>query len=242
MLNKAILLNLHIAQGDMRTLLGLSITALVLMFAGMAGMFFLSIFLVPIILICYFIFYIRIANKVFFHSFFDDAGAMYMTLPIPAKDMVLGKVLAVSGYMTLIQLLLLAGVIAEMVIFKGSNYDLLTALTGDMELLTGTPAEVASVFGLFPVSAFTSCLFSSSFLLAFFLNLGMKKKKLLTCWIAYGVVNGVLGSGLDQLAKLFEDVSFGSAINTCISSVVYLSITVVLIRYCVKQLEEKYDV
>lgn len=242
MLNKSILLNLRIAKSDMSTLLGLTVTALVLLMAGMGGMFFLSLFIIPVILICYIIFDIRISNKIFFHSFFDDEGTMYMTLPIPARDVVLGKVLAVAGYMTLMQALLIMGMLAIIVVFKGSNYDLLTTLTRDITLLEGSPAEVAVVFGMYPVSTFISCLFSSAFLLAIFLKVGMKKKNLLFCWAVYGVVWGILNSGLEQIGKQFGELTFGSAIDALVHSVIYLAAALFLIRYSIRVLEEKYNV
>jgi len=240
MLNKSVLLNLRIAKSDMSTFLGLCITFLVLMLAGMGGMFFLPVFVVLIALVCYIVFYIRIANKVFFTSFFDNESTMYMTLPISAKDMVLGKVLAVSGYMTLIYLLLLVVLYAELILMQGNHYDLLTSLTGDMTLVEGTPAELAMVSGLFPVSAFSASLFNSSFLLAIFLKMGMKKQKLFTSWIVYGIVRTGLNSLLEQIGKLFREIAFGAAIETLLSTLVYFAAAWFLIQYCTKNLEEKY--
>lgn len=242
MLNKSVLLNLRIAKSDMSTFLGLSIVFLVLMLIGMRSMFLMPTFVVLIALVCYIVFYIRIVNKVFFTSFFDDEGTMYMTLPIPAKDVVMGKVLAVSCYITLIYLLLMVGLYAELILTQGNHYDLLTSLTGDMTLIEGSPAELAMVFGLFPISTFASSLFNSSFILAIFLKMGMKKQKLLTSWIVYGVVRTVLSSILEQVGKLFGEMAFGSAIETLLSTAVYLAAAWFFMQYCIRQLEEKYSV
>ena len=242
MLNKSILLNLHIAKNDMGALFGVCVTCLVLTLMGLGGMFFLWLLLLPVLLVCNIIFYVRIVNKVFFRSFFDEEGTMYMTLPVSAKDMVLGKILAVTGYMTFIQIVLLGGMITALAVFGEDVTGLVSTLAEDFLLTKGTPAEMAVFLGILPLSIFLTTLFSSSFLLTVFLKMGMRKTKLLVCWIIYGVTYTALTFVLGQAGKLFEGISFGTAIDSCLGSAVYLVISVVLIRYCVKQLEEKYSV
>lgn len=242
MLNKSILLNLRIAKNDMATFLGLCITYIVLTLASLGGMFFLSFLLLPVGLVCYIVFYIRIANKVFFTSFFDDEGAMYMTLPISARDMVLGKVLAVSGFMTTILILLMTGLLAALFLTQGNSYDLLTALTEEMTLLEGSAPELALAFGLYPINTFSASLFCSSCLLAIFLKVGMKKKSRILCWVAYVIIFGIVNLGLDQIATVMGNLSFGSVISTLLSTVFYFGAAGLLIRYSVKNLEERYNV
>jgi hypothetical protein len=72
--------------------------------------------------------------------------------------------------------------------------------------------------------------------------MGMKKQKLLTSWIVYGVVRTGLNSILEQVGKLFGEMAFGSVIETLLSTAVYLAAAWFFMQYCIRQLEEKYSV
>ena len=237
MLNKSILLNLQIAKSDMGTLLGITISCMVLYLIAASALFLPALMFLLVALVLYIIFYIRIVNKLFFHSFFDEEGILYMTLPISAKDMVWSKILAVAGYTTLIQLLLLAGIVGGAFTAGVNAGDLLYTLSSSIPSLDGTPVETALALGLLPLHTLAAALFSSSFLLAVFLKVAMKRKKLLPCWIIYWIVNGLLNLGVEQISG-DGTASLGAMI---ISILVYMMIFALCARYCVKCLEERYN-
>ena len=66
MLNKSILLNLQIAKSDMGTLLGITISCMVLYLVAASVLFFPALMFLLIALVLYIIFYIRIVNKICF--------------------------------------------------------------------------------------------------------------------------------------------------------------------------------
>lgn len=237
MLNKSILLNLNIAKNDMSALLGLTITCMVLYVVCASALLFPALLFLLAALILYFVFFIRIANKVCFRSFFDEEGIMYMTLPIPAKEMVLSKVLAVGGCMALVQIILVTGSVAGAFAAGGNAQDFITTLVTDLPAMDGTPLKMALAFALMPLQTLAACLFSASFILAVFLKIGMKKKRLVPCWIIYWAGNALLNWGLEQaMAKIA-----GSSLYTFISFIVYFLLLCLLVRYCVKSLEENYN-
>ena len=105
MLNKSILLNLRMAKNDMGILMGVLICFLVLLLIGINSFAFPVMGCLSIYLIARIVIYIRVVNKVFFQGFIEQEGTMYMTLPIPARDMILGIMLTVSGCFFLIDML-----------------------------------------------------------------------------------------------------------------------------------------
>jgi len=242
MLNKAILLNLNIAKNDMSIVLWLLIIFLFIFVASLNSIFFPGIWLLLIALIIYSVFYIRIINKVFFTSFFDDEGMMYMTLPIPAKDMILGKILAVSGFSTVVQLVFYGGITGSIMLSEMNTDILMTTLSNELPSLTGTQIETSIVFALLPVATFVSSLFSSAFILAIFLRFGLQKKKLLPCWIMYLMIVTILNLGLEQLGKFLENITLGVVVDSLIQILIYLAFTFFLVKFSVKNLEERYDV
>lgn len=242
MLNKSILLNIRIAKNDMGTAIGLLLLDFVLYLIASNSIFFFSGWLILAALIIYSIFFIRVVNRVFFRSFFDDEGMLYMTLPLSAQQTVLGKILAVAGFATMMEFLIL-GSLMIILFFSGASVDsLLNALSAELPSLNGTKLEVSIVFGLIPLSTFTGSLFSASFILAVFLKFGLQKKKLLPCWIIYLVISTLINFGLEQVGKLFEGITLGVVIKYVIEIIFYLGVTYLLIKYSVKNLEERYDV
>lgn len=242
MLNKAILLNLNIAKNDMSIVLWLLIIFLFIFVASLSSIFSPGIWLLLIALVIYSVFYIRIINKVFFTSFFDDEGMMYMTLPIPAKDMIIGKILAVSGFSTVVQLVFYGGITGAIMLSEMNTDILMTALSNELPSLTGTQIETSIVFALLPVATFVSSLFSSAFILAIFLRFGLHKKKLLPCWIMYLMIVAILNLGLEQLGKFLENITLGVVVDSLIQILIYLAFTFLLVKFSVKNLEERYDV
>jgi len=242
MLNKSILLNLGIAKDDMVTLLGLSVSFMVLALFGVAIEFLPAILLLFIGLICYIVFYVRVVNKVFFRSFFEEEGTMYMTLPISAENMVWGKALAVSGYFTVVQLVLLTGMIAGLFIIGWklgfTIEDLQASVFNELLSLGGTPVEMALTFGLMPLSIFAVSFFSASFILAIFLKFGMKKIKLLPCWLIYFLIFGIVSTILDQvIIGLLVESIFDFAVSAAAAVLIHLAAGWFLVRYCIKQLK-----
>ena len=242
MLNKAILLNLRIGKKDMDAGLGVILAMMFLYLVTANSLFFPSTIFLLIAVIVYQVFYIKVVNKVCFSSFFDDEGIMYMTLPIPAKTMILGKIFAVSFFETMASFLLLGGIILALFL-TGVSFDaFMTAFAVNLPSLQGGQMETTIAFGLIPLSVFVASVFSSALVLTIFLKFGMKKKKLLPCWIVYFLLHGAFNLAIEQMEKLLEDVTFGIVINDCMSLVIYLLLSVLLVRYCVKCLSERYDV
>jgi len=108
--------------------------------------------------------------------------------------------------------------------------------------LTGTQIETSIVFALLPVATFVSSLFSSAFILAIFLRFGLQKKKLLPCWIMYLMIVTILNLGLEQLGKFLENITLGVVVDSLIQILIYLAFTFFLVKFSVKNLEERYDV
>lgn len=243
MLNKSILLNLRMIKSDMGTAVGLMIICAVLYMFASGSIFFPggTVVLLATLLV-YIIFYIRVVNKICFRSFFDDEGSMYMTLPISAKETVLGKVLTIAGFSTFMQVLLIAGMMLFLFFTGVSTDSLLSSLAADLPPLDESRLETSIAFGLMPISVFASCLFSATLILTVFLKLGLQKKKLLPCWIIYFIISKAVIFVIEQIGKLFDDISLGIVLDEMIGILFYLVITSLLVKYCVKNLEERYDV
>lgn len=242
MLNKSILLNLNMVKQDMGTLAGVLICFLVILLIGINSFAFPALGCLAIYLVVRLVMFIRIINKVFFYSFFDQEGTMYMTLPIPAKDMVLGKILATSGYFFLIDIFFIIGSFLIVLITGGNAQDFLTSLSGDLPSLEGSPLELTLAFGLLPFSVFADTVTFSALTLSIFLKFGLQKKKLVLCWIIYGIVQVVLSFLLEQASELLSTISFGAAIDSGVEIIFYLGLTYVLVRYCINCLEKNYQV
>lgn len=232
MLNKSILLNLNLAKNDMSAAIYISIVFIVIYFIAANSFVPTSLFLL-VAIVFYAVFFVRVLNKVFFTSFFGDEGMMYMTLPLSAKDTVLGKVLAVAGFLTMSQFVLFGGIILAMFLIGLDLNDFMATTVSDTSAV-----ETAFAFGLVPIVVFCSSLFTSAFMLAIFLRFGLQKKKLLPCWIIYLVMMTILG----QLEKILEDVTFRVVVDSLVGIIIYLGVTFLLIKYSIKNLEERYNV
>lgn len=242
MLNKSILLNLNMVKNDMATLIGVLITVLVLLLIGMNSFTFPAVGCLSIFFVTRLVMFIRINNKVFFYSFFDQEGTMYMTLPISAKNMVLGKILSTSGYFFLIDILFIIGTFSVILITGGEADELLDSLAGNLPSLAGSKIELALAFGLLPLSTLASSICLSTLMLSVFLKFGLQKKKLVLCWIIYGVISATLSYLFEQTSEMLSKISFGAVIDSSIEIIGYFGIAYLLLRYCVKCLEKNYQV
>lgn len=226
----------------MGTLAGVLIAFLVLLLIGINSFAFPILGCFSIYLVARFVINIRIINKVYFYSFFDQEGTMYMTLPISAKDMVLGKILSTSGYFFLIDILFILGTFSVVFITVGDANKLLDSLADNLPSLAGSKIELALAFGLLPLSTFASSICLSTIMLSIFLKSGLQKKKLVLCWIIYGVISSALSYLFEQSSEILSKISFGAVIDSSIEITVYLGVTYLLLRYCVNCLEKKYQV
>lgn len=242
MLNKSILLNLRMAKNDMGILMGVLICFLVLLLIGINSFAFPVMGCLSIYLIARIVIYIRVINKVFFQGFFEQEGTMYMTLPIPARDMILGKMLTVSGCFFLIDMLYIISTFSVILLTGGDADALLTSMANNLPSLEGSRMELALAFGLLPLWSFASTLASSGLLLSIFLKFGLQKKKLFFCWIVYGIVLGLLSFLLDQFSGILEKLSFGAAIDSVLEIAIYLGLAYALMQYCINCLEKKFQV
>jgi len=156
--------------------------------------------------------------------------------------MILGKILAVSGFSTVVQLVFYGGITGSIMLSEMNTDILMTTLSNELPSLTGTQIETSIVFALLPVATFVSSLFSSAFILAIFLRFGLQKKKLLPCWIMYLMIVTILNLGLEQLGKFLENITLGVVVDSLIQILIYLAFTFFLVKFSVKNLEERYDV
>lgn len=241
MLNQAILLNMNIGKKEMGTAIGLYILLAVwYIFFNNTLYFTAPLFLIGFVACS--VYEIKAINKVFYTSFFDDEGALYMALPLSAKDMVMGKSIIISTFLWIGSWLVYLGMFLA-VVFAGTNLSaIIENLSLFMPTLGQSSLETAITFALFPLYSFIECFFHSILLLTIFITLGLKKWKLFFCWLGAIALFLPIGLCVEFFNKQLEAVAYGSAIVEVITGAVYLIVSYYAVKKCVQALEERYDV
>lgn len=241
MLNKSILLNIQIGGKTMSTALGLCILeSFILCF--FSNTLFQSGWLYIICSIAMFVYSIKSINKVFYTSLFDDEGALYMSLPVSAKDMMLGKALTIAGFL-FIELMVFSLALALPLTIGAPNAETALSNLSDFVQPSGnSTGEVVVAFAMYPLVQFIEIAFQSVILLSTFVTLGTKKKKLLLCWIVAILLLFAFGAGDLLLAKLCANLTYGTTLAKILSSLAYILIGRVAIKKSIRCLEQHYQV
>jgi len=241
MLNKAILLNIQIGSKQMGTALGLAIIeSFFLCFFSNTMMLTGSLYI-----FCYgvvILYSIKGINRVFYTSFFDDDGTLYMTLPVPAKDMILGKLFTVAGFLFIQGILFHLALMLPLTLGSPNAETALSNLSLFVEPSGYTTSEITLAFTMYPPIQFIEICFQCSILLTTFITLGARKKRLLLCWIAAVFLLLLFGAGDVLISKLFADATYGTVLAKILCSVVYIFISWICVKKSIRDLEEKLNI
>lgn len=154
MLKKSILLNLEIGSKDFRSAFYASF-ALGLLGAFTLPIFFMGLLLYLIGFIMAAAFIIKGLDQIFYKSLFEDSGMLYMSLPMPEKYVVLGKLTAAGIYLELIFLIHILTVIAGVFVINSSmtvsGFDLTYSLLKPYLELNLPPAAIGGLWALIPL-------------------------------------------------------------------------------------------
>lgn len=165
-----------------------------------------------------------------------------MTIPVSAKNMVLGKVLTISTFLVIESGILYLGLTLS-ALFAGTDVlVILDSFSGLMPTLGGSSLETVITFALFPLSSFMENFFQSAILLTTFVTLGLRKRKLFFCWVVAIVIFTPFGLATQFITDQLEDIAYGSAIAAILCNLIYIAASYFALKKCVRELEERYDV
>ena len=242
MLNQAILLNINIGKKEMSTAIGLYIVIALYFVFFSRTLFFPVALLILIGFVAATVLEIKAINKVCYASLFDAEGTLYMTIPISAKNMVLGKVLTISTFLLIESWILYFGLILATLLSGSDVFVTLNDFSFFLPTLGESSLETVITFALFPLSSFLENFFQSAILLTTFVTLGLRKKKLFFCWVVAIVIFTPFGLATQFITDQLEDMAYGSAIAAILCNLIYIAASYFALKKCVRELEERYDV
>lgn len=226
----------------MSTAIGLYIVIAIYFIFFSRSLFFPVALLVLIGFVAATVLEIKAINNVFYRSFFDNEGALYMTLPFSAKNMVLGKALTISTFLLIESWILYFGLTLSALLAGTDISVILDDFSGFLPSLGESSLEAVITFALFPLSSFLENFFQSVILLTTFVTLGIKKRKLFFCWVIAIVMFIPFGMATLFINDQLEGMPYGSAIAVILCNVIYIAASYFALKKCIKGLEQRYDV
>lgn len=205
-----------------------------LLFVTYPDAFVVIIALAAGVLICLFLG----LEKLFGKSLFGDEGNLYMVLPMPTKDLILGKTLVTGLWMFVLETLMLLTVLGFALMAMSSGMLMAGIEASCFQLIEhGMHAwEIGFTIGMMPISTILSGMFLGEAILACQLSVHARRNKAMKKNdIRLGVAFGTM------IHLLFVWAVFSWADLLISGYMIQVFVMYLLYRFCKKQLHSNFD-
>lgn len=212
------------------------------MFSGilyvlLSNMFLINMLVLLIGAVVSVVYCLKGMNMLFNKSIFDEGSAFYMTLPMPEKYIVLGKISAAAIYISLCTLIYIAALAVSFFVLQIDGASLFSSMLENFPMWENmSPAAVGIYTSFLPlrmlVENLTGCALLLSLMLFFHAkNIGGRGKNASFAWIVYFMFKAS-DSKISGLSGLWEEAVLFAA---------QLALLVILVCWSTKMLKTQYN-
>lgn len=244
MLKKAVILNMEIGRKDFTTALYCAIVFGIIGVIGMSAIVGFFVLLIGFVVELIFVYKGLIA--IFYKSFFEEDGSLYMTLPLSERDMVLGKIIAATLWAELVSLVQLVFLAAALLTINLHGFDFLYSLVKPYLESGMPPLGIGLVMSLIPLNltilqVFTYAILCWSMLFGnLAVPLGNRRSLTVLPWIIYFVLGFTINQASILLRNEFSDMGWQPWLADGIFAGAELALAAVFVYFSIGILRKKY--